>query len=266
MMRSVFLKSVWEQRWGLFWWVGGIGAFNMVTLLFYPMVRNAPAINELVEQLGPMIEPFMGGIQDMTSPEGYLFSQLFSAVIPFTLIALGIFTGSRAIAGEEENGTLDLLLSNPVSRCQVVVEKFGSNLICMTVLASGIWLGLTVGAAIVSMDIRYVRLAETTAGCALLGLTFGTLAFALGCGWGKRNVAAGITAAIVVALSMLDILAGLSDGFEALRFASPFYYNNSAEVLFHGLLPVDMLVLIGLTAILLAVSVISFERRDLGTG
>ena len=266
MLRNVFLKAIQEQRRSLFWWVVGMSTLNVGTLLFYPVIKDATGINELMQEFGPLMEPFMGGIEDITSPEGYIHSQLFSFMIPLLFIALGITVGSGAIAGEEERGTLDLLLSNPLDRWRVVVEKFGANLVAMALLAIGTWGGLVVGVLMVKMDISYVRLAEATIGSALLGGTFGALAFALGSAWGKRGAAAGITSAVAVAASMLDTLAQFVDWLEPLRFASPFYYYNSGSPLVNGLDPLHVLVLAGLTAALLAVAVVTFERRDLGIG
>lgn len=45
-------------------------------------------------------------------------------VAPMLIIILGIALGSDAIAGEEERKTMDLLLSNPISRSRIVLEKF----------------------------------------------------------------------------------------------------------------------------------------------
>ncbi len=112
-LRNVFLKSMQEQRRSLFWWILGMGALNIVTMLFYPSFADRPELNEIFEDLGPLAEAFVGQIEDFTSPAGFTDSQLFSFMIPLLFVAFGIFAGSGSIAGEEERGTLDLLLSNP---------------------------------------------------------------------------------------------------------------------------------------------------------
>ena len=101
MLRNVFLKSMQEQRRSLFWWVLGLGALNIVTMLFYPSFADRPELNEIFEDLGPLVEAFVGQIEDFTSPEGFTDSQLFSFMIPLLFVAFGIFSGSGSIAGEE---------------------------------------------------------------------------------------------------------------------------------------------------------------------
>ena len=46
-------------------------------------------------------------------------------MVPLLLLVAAIGAGARAIAGEEERGTLDLLLSTPVSRRRLALEKLG---------------------------------------------------------------------------------------------------------------------------------------------
>ena len=59
----------------------------------------------------------------------------------------------RLIAGEEDRGTLDLLLSSPLSRTQVALEKLAA--MCVEVVGLGLvlWLALWIGARAFSMEI-----------------------------------------------------------------------------------------------------------------
>ena len=266
MLRNVFFKSLQEQQRSLFWWVIGLSALNIVTILFYPSFADRPELNEIFEDLGPLAEAFMGPIEDFTSPEGFIDSQLFAFMIPLLFVAFGIFSGSGSIAGEEERGTLDLLLSNPLHRRQVILEKFGANLIAMALLGVGTWIGLVAGAMMVSMDISWLRLAEATVSSALLGTAFGALAFALGSARGKRGTAAGVSAAIGVAAFLLNTLVPLVELLEPLSRISPFHYYNSAMPLFNGLDPLHAFALVAMTAVLVVVALVTFERRDLGIG
>ena len=99
---------------------------------------------------------------------------------PFLFIIFAVAQGSFAVAGEERAGTLELLLSAPISRGQLILEKFASM-----VTLTGLWRGfsgvvLVVGRLPAGMDISPLRLAEMTISISLLGLTFGSVAFAVG--------------------------------------------------------------------------------------
>jgi hypothetical protein len=48
-----------------------------------------------------------------TTPAGYLQGTLFALLGPLLLVMMAVTTGARAIAGDEEAGTLDLVLAQP---------------------------------------------------------------------------------------------------------------------------------------------------------
>jgi ABC-2 type transport system permease protein len=60
---------------------------------------------------------------DYTSPAGYLRAELFALLGPILYLVFAIGAGGRAVAGEEEVRSLDLLLSTPLTRTQIVRDK-----------------------------------------------------------------------------------------------------------------------------------------------
>ena len=233
-------------------------------MALYPSFEGSPEFDKLLEEMPEALaKAFMGDVSDLTSPEGYLNSQLFVLALPLVLLIFAIARGSSAIAGEEEHGTLDLLLSYPLARWRVVAEKFGAMVIATLIVAFVFWVVLAIGAAAVGMDISIARLAEVTLSGALLGLTFGALALALGCATGKRGFSIGVASALGVVAYFFNALAPLVESLEPSRMLSPFYYYIGADPLTNGLNPGHVAVLIGLTAVLLAVALFTFNRRDL---
>ncbi len=264
MLRNVFLKTLRDQRRSLIWWCIGLTALTWLTVLFYPSVRDVPDFNELYEQMPEALaKMFAGEFSDLTSPEGFLNSQLFFFVVPIIFLVFAIARGSGAIAGEEERGTLDLLLSNPLTRSQVLVQKFAAMLVAVLALGFVIWLGMAIGVVVVDMEISLMRLAEATLSAALLAAVFGALALAAGSATGKRGLSIGVASAIGVAAYFLNALAPLVDVLEPLTRLSPFYYYIGADPLTNGLNLLHAAVLTGLTLALLAVALVTFERRDL---
>ena len=263
MLRNIFTKSLRDQRKSLTFWGIGVAALSLVTVLFYPSVKEVQEFSKLFEETEALARLFAGGFTDLTSPEGYLNSQLFSLMVPILFLVYAIGQGSGTIAGEEERGTLDILLSNPTTRFQVLVQKFLSMLASILALAFVLWVGVVVGAAIVGMDLSLVGAAQVTLSAMLLGTVFGALALALGSATGKRGSSIGITGALALAAYLLYALAPLVEGLKVTEKISPFYYYIAADPLVNGLNPVHVAVLIAMTIALLAVAIITFERRDL---
>jgi len=264
MLRSVLSKTVRDQNRSLLWWGLGLIILTVVTMLFYPSLSEATELNDLLVDDNPLIKAFIGDVPDLTSPEGFLNSQIFFLMLPLMFLAFAVAQGSGAIAGEEEKGTLDMLMSNPIDRWRVVIEKFGAMIVTVLALAVVTWLGLAVGAVAVSMEISYVKMAEATLAAALLGIAFGGFALALGSATGRRAMSIGVAGGVGAASYFLNALAPAVDGLELLRWLSPFYYYSSADPITNGLHLGHAGVLVALTAVLLAIAVVTFNRRDLG--
>jgi ABC-2 type transport system permease protein len=263
MLRNVFLKSLRDQRRSLMFWGIGVAALSLVTALFYPSFKEVPELSELFEQSEALARVFAGGFTDLTSPEGYLNSQLYSLLGPILFLIFTIGQGSGAIAGEEEKGTLDIMLSNPTTRLQVLIQKFAALAVATSVLALVLWLSVVIGGAIVDMDLSLWRTAQATFSGLLLGVLFGALALMLGSASGKRGLSTGIAGALALGTYFIYALVPLVDGLESAEKVFPFYYYIGADPLTNGLNLAHAAVLIGITAALLAVAIVTFERRDL---
>jgi ABC-2 type transport system permease protein len=265
MLRSVFYKTLRDQYRPLLWWGSSLIALALMVALFYPSIQAMPGFNAMIESAPEaLMRAFVGDITDITSPEGYLNSQLFFFLVPLLLLIYAIGFGSAAIAGEEEQGTLDLLLANPLPRWRVVIDKFYAMVVATLALALCFWLGLVGGALAVQMEIGVGQITAATLSAVLLALVFGTLALALGCATGKRGLSAGVASGVAVAAYFLNAFAPLVEGLAPYRKLSPFYTYIGGDPLTNGLNWVHVIVLLGLTLVLLIVARITFDRRDLG--
>jgi hypothetical protein len=114
----------------------------VLTTAFYPSIsKNAASFEKLLGSLPEGLRKAFG--EDFASPAGYLQARLFSIFAPVLLLIYAIGAGSRAIAGEEERQTLDLLLSTPAPRRRVVLDK------ALAMVAASAGLGAVLGLAIV---------------------------------------------------------------------------------------------------------------------
>lgn len=104
----------------------------IITLLFSAMFAMfAGMYPSFVDMLEEMQESgsweqfmFLPGIEDMASYIGFLNMEMYQI---FWMLILGLILGFLAasvISSEIESKTIDILMSNPVSKAQIVVEKF----------------------------------------------------------------------------------------------------------------------------------------------
>lgn len=264
MLRNLFSKTVYERRRSLVWWALGIAALIVIQILFYPTIRNNNEITKLLESYPKELLAAFGitDVSALTSPTGYLQSRIFAFMLPLLILIFAIGIGTRAIAGEEEARTIDLLLSQPVRRSQVVLQSFAALVVLVAIIGVVLWISLVVGAFSVGMDIGLDKLAAATISNGLLGLFFGTLALALGAWSGKRGLCMGVSATVAVVAYLVNSLAPSVSWLQPAQKLSPFYYATSSEPLVHGLAAGHMLVLLVGTGLLVTAAILTFERRD----
>jgi ABC-2 type transport system permease protein len=246
-------------------WSAGLVAVAALMISVYPTVRDNPSLNDLVKQYPDALKNLVGfgGPLDYASPAGYLGAELFSFMIPLLLIIATVAAGSGAIAGEEENGTMELLLALPIMRGRLVLEKLTALIAEVVALGAVLWLALWVGAAVVDMRISGAHLASGTAGSVLVAILFGALSMALGAATGRRSLAIGLTSALAVAAFLVNVLAPLVDSLSQVRRLSPFYHYAASDPLRHGLDAGDVAFLVVTAALFAVAATLAFQRRDI---
>ena len=165
MRRNVFLKTLSDARRALVWWSLGLIGMSTLMIAVYPTVRDNPDLNKMVQDYPEALKAFIafGGELDYVSGAGYLGSELFAFMVPLLLLIAAIGAGARAIAGEEERGTLDLLLANPLSRRRLVLDKLAAVAVEVRCSLSVVLVAaLVVGVAVVGMNVSAAHLAAAT--------------------------------------------------------------------------------------------------------
>ncbi len=262
-LHSVFAKTVYDRRHGLLWWSLGIGLLTLAVLSAWPSIRDE--YQRLVQNYPEALLAFFGIEKSgVGTAGGYLQAELFGFMLPLMLIAYMIAGGSAATAGEQEAGSLELLLAQPVSRTRVLLEKYVA--LCATLALITVAFGVVlVGCShVFDLGIAVHRLAAATFSAYMLGLLFGAVALLAGCMTGHRALAAGIAAASAIAAYLLTSLAALVEGLRRFRPVSPFWWYSGNDPLRHGLEPLHVALLAGVTLACVGGAVLAFGRRDIG--
>lgn len=265
MFRNVFMKNLHDQRRSLIWWGIGVGAYAFVITLLYPTIRDAGTLaDEWAEAMPKELASlfFQEGVS-MGSPEGFFNAELFSFMAPLFFLIFAISFASGTIAGEEGRGNLDILLTNPITRRKVVLEKFAAMILGNLLLAS-VFLGvLFLGVVFVEVNLDFMKLAAAVVSTTLLGLVFGGLALTLGCASGSRGLSIGVSGGLAAATYLLYALGPNVDFLESWYKISPFYASLGNFPLLNGLELTHMGVLLAWTISAIPIAIYTFERRDL---
>jgi ABC-2 type transport system permease protein len=259
MLTSVLRKSA---RDALAWTAAGVAVLLVMAGVALPMYAEfGEGYLGLMEDMPDWLRVVYG--ESMGSVAGLVGMAMFTLVSPLVLLVYAIAMGSGAAVGEEEGGTLALLLANPVSRGHVLLAKAAVAIIGVLLIVFAVWLGISAIAGVVGIDMTGQDTVAASVHLAALALLFGSLALAVSAWTGSSALGlgvAGITAVVsYVVNTWLPIVEDLAD----LARLSPWHLYSGADALRRGLDPALLLIAVAAAAALFAASFVGLQRRDL---
>ena len=260
MFSTVFTKTLRDQARGLLGWGTGVAATVGLMVAIWPSFSDVDYSALLDQYPDAMKEVF--NIADMGTPEGFLNAELFSLVLPAMFIVFATGRASRLIAGEEEDGTLEILVSMPLPRWRILIEKAAALVVSVAALALVLAVSTWVSTSIAGMDVALAHAANASLAMFLLGAEFALLALALSASTGRRSLTVGLSSTLAGAAYLLYLLGQLVPAFAPYLELSPFYQAISVGPL-GPQLPLLVLAMPAVGLFAIAVSVPVFGRRDL---
>ncbi len=228
--------------------------------LFYGLISDD--FKELVASFPDALVAMIGGA-DMSTVEGFLQAEIFSITAPIALILVTAVMGARALAGEEERHTMGLLLSNPINRSHVIVEKSMAMVVYAVGLGTVTFVGTWIGTLLAGLDVPGSNIAAASALVCLMSLVFGGLSLAVGAATGRSRLASWAAAGAGLVSYFMFSFFPLSDTLAGWAKFSPFDLYLGSDPLNNGMAWGDAAILAGLFVALVAVSIPLFSRRDL---
>lgn len=264
-MKAIIKWGLWQRRKGIVGWSVAVAAFIFINMIFYPTFKDQAAeLQKSFESLPEAAVQLFGGSTDFFSPVGFMNSQIFFIMLPLLLGVLAITLGHKLIAQEEQDGTIELLLSRPLSRTRLLIAK---ALVGLTILAIVTFVSLAttlIIGDIVNLEVPARRTIDATLVCFLMIVSFGALAFMLSAMGRTRTIAVAAATAIAIGGYLISSLSTTVTWLETPSKLLPFYYYDS-EALLRGTAEwVDVLYFVGLIASCAIISWIAFIRRDIG--
>jgi ABC-2 type transport system permease protein len=261
MLRNVFLKSLRDQRRGLVGWGIGLVLLVLLEAVLWPSVRDMMNLEDLLANYPePMRELF--DLEEFSSGAGFFNVELYSLLLPILFLFYGIGRGARAVAGEEEAGTLDVLLLTRVSPVGLVLRQVAALAVGLLVLGTVLFAAVMVFSPVFGLGITAGDAATGSLSMVLLGIEFGWLALAVGAATGRRTFAVAVASALAVAAYVLYAAGALVEAVQPWQPLSPFQQALQGGPLGAGLPPrYGWLALGAVFAVLAGLPV--FHRRDI---
>jgi ABC-2 type transport system permease protein len=244
----------------------------IITLLFMVMaVMYAGMFPSFEESIVDMMDSefyesfrFFPHADQMHTYVGFLTLELYTV---FWLLILAIMLGfisASSIAKEIEGKTIDILMSNPVSRKQIVIEKFIGFIPMFLVVNFGTMLSVIGITAAINESLDYVNLLMVH----LVSIPYFLSVFGLGILISviidEKMKSSIIIISILVGMFVLNSLSLMTPDYEFLGYFSFLHYFDSYTVLQFGEIDVvGVLVFIVFIFVCLVAAMFYFDHRDI---
>jgi ABC-2 type transport system permease protein len=170
-----------------------------------------------------------------------------------------------AIAGERQRGTLEVLLSRPVSRRSVFFTLFAALVAFATLTTAAQVAGTVAGATLYGVvdQLEASTLAFLGLNTVLLLTALTAVCLAASAVFDRPSTPLAIGLLVVIGGYVLEVLGTLWPDAEFLQPYSPFHYLRPLDVLAGRNVNADLAVLAGIALVAVVFALVRFPRRDL---
>lgn len=258
---TLFLHELRRSKLSLIIWSASLSFMLLICVIIYP---------EMKEQMSELSDMFanMGAFSDAFGMDMLMgdFLSYFALECGETLgIGGAVFAaiaGIGALSKEQRNRTAELLLTQPLSRSQVVTSKLLAVLAQLVVLNVAVvavtLLGiLAIGESADAAKLAWLFVSYFALQVEIALICFGISAFLRGGG-------IGIGLGVSLGFYFINVLANLSEEVKFLKYATPFAYTNGSYILEHSAIEWKYLIIGGALCVLGVVAAYwEYHRKDI---
>lgn len=264
-MFNLFIAELKKRGTAVIGWGVGIGAYLAMIMAMAPDL--APQFANLDISAIPIYKAF-GITEDFLSIASLV--SIYVSMLGLTIAIYAVITGASALAGEEEDGTLETLLALPLARWQIVLAKMLAIVVALLAVLLIGYLGYLAVYPSVQADLEgEITLAElfwSTLEAWPLAMMFAMFSLLMGAYLPRRSHALAAGLALLIGGYLFNNLAEQAGPLQDLRPLLPFYYNLGGKVLTEGVDWGKVGVLVGAAVVFAVLALLSFQRRDVTVG
>jgi ABC-2 type transport system permease protein len=245
-----------------------LAAFQLVLILVAKAIDKSGGFKQLGDLLPPFARALMGpALASFMSFSGIVCVGYIDLGVLGSLVAL-IIALATVPASEIETGYIDLILSRPLARhwmiTRTVLVIVLTTLFLLALMIIGTWIGLeTLGPRTTPWPTPKTIL-SLAINLGLLMLCWSGIAMAIGAASRRRAVAGGLAGLLALTTYLLDYVGRMWRPAKFLARLSPFRYYTPFEYVMGHSIPIQNILVLGLTALAgFAAAYVIFSRRDI---
>jgi ABC-2 type transport system permease protein len=228
----------------------------------FPSIRDSSAFSDVIDRYPEALkEAFDVSTSSFQTIQGYMAAEIFSLIAPLVVCFFLIRALADAVCGSEQRGSLDVLLSAPVRRRELVAGWFLGNSAVLLGILAVFWAITWLSGLVFGVDLPAGDAAAGALNLLPLAVFSGGVAILLAGLIHRSATVVGAAAGILLAMYLIEVLGTLSDVIDVVRPLSAFHYYGSA--IENGIDPARFAGLISAGIALAAIGAGLFERRDI---
>lgn len=263
----VFKKEVKHYAKSFLIWVVIIAMFSMGKMTeFSSFIEGINSKEDALKQFSGSVVTMMGMDKiDLTNVLGYFSSRVFSMIMLLGCV-YSIMLAAIILAKEEDDKTIEFLLSKPIFRSTIVTSK----VMCVVFYTAifNIVMFLSCLGTFQSMDqagtYEVGTLALLFVGSFIANIAFAMIGFFLSTFITSAKTIYPLAIAIALGEYLLTMVTNVSSNLGAIKYINIFSYVDSAEIVNTNSLNVGHVVVLGvLIVILTALTYFRFNKKDI---
>ncbi|HWS58055.1 MAG TPA: ABC transporter permease subunit [Actinotalea sp.] len=244
----------------ILWWAVAVSALAAMYTAFYPTIGSTK-MAVMMDSMPPELVEALG-MEAMASAAGYVSATVYALLGAILTLVCAIGTGARLVAGEEEDGTLELELSAPVPRRWVYLERLAALWITVAAVVLAVTATLALLSTTLDLGLDLGNLAAASVSLLVFAGAMGTVALGVGAATGRRAIGLGAASGLAVVSYLLTYIGPLAE-LTWMERISPYSWYIGSTPLLDGLDTGGLALLVALALAATAIGAVPFVRRDL---
>ncbi len=260
------IKQAISIQWRSFLLLNGLLILFAMLNLWVIAVMNADnTIAQIMQQMPTVFRSAIGveDVRRITSQHFMLLS--FTHPLPLVIILTFVVgLASRALAGEIESGTIELLLSRSVTRLQIVLSNMTVLITGLTIMILTTYFGIWGSAQHFDLLFPPMIFRRVLINFYLFHLTIGSIALAISSAKCERGRVLSLTIGFILVQFFMDFFGRTISALKFMKYSTIFSCFDPLQILLTRRLDVlHLVILIVISAACFGFSIYHFNRRDI---
>lgn len=251
----------------LIYCVGAVAFLEMYVALFPTISKQSSQFDQMLKTMPAEFFKAMNmdpNTLSFSTMESYLSTEYMSFLWPILAIVFAISIANYISINEIDKGTIESLASLPANRIRIFFERYFTGLLILLIFCLVSYFGVAPLAELHSADYVLKNYLTASIGSFLLVWAIYSLATLFSVMFSEKSKATMASSSILIVMYVLNVIAGLKESLENLKYFSFFHYFNGSDLLIKNIYPeYSAMVLGGFAVAVMIISAIWFSRRDL---